>query len=73
MGRVDRLEANRSKLKIAQIKVEEIIHYRFPDIGKTMPELLLAGEDLKKLERRLKSEGKKIPKTVKKLKNTEEK
>jgi DNA-damage-inducible protein D len=32
------------------------------------PEALPAGEDLKKLERRLKSEGKKLPKTVKKLK-----
>jgi DNA-damage-inducible protein D len=32
------------------------------------PELLPAEEDLKKLERRLKSEGKKLPKAVKKLK-----
>ncbi len=32
------------------------------------PEALPAEEDLKKLERRLKSEGKKLPKTVKKLK-----
>jgi hypothetical protein len=67
MGKVDWLEVNRSKLRMARIKVEEIIHYHFPDVGKTMPTLLIAGEDLKKLERRLKSEGKKIPKTVKKL------
>lgn len=33
------------------------------------PEALPAGEDLKKLERRLKSEGRKLSKTVKKLKN----
>ena len=33
------------------------------------PEALPAEEDLKKLERRLKSEGKKLPKTVKKLKD----
>jgi len=32
------------------------------------PETLLVGEDLKKLERKLKLEGKKLPKSVKKLK-----
>ena len=53
---------------MARIKVEEIIHYHFPDVGKTIVVIFSAGKDLRKLERRLKSEGKKIPKTVKKLK-----
>lgn len=53
---------------MARIKVEEIIHYHFPDVGKTIVAIFSAGEDLKKLERRLRSEGKKLHKTVKKLK-----
>lgn len=40
--------------------------------GGIYPEALPAEEDIKKLERKLKSEGKKLPKEVKKLKNNKE-